>query len=295
MADVYLICEGPSDGLDVRVLNLIIAQKFSKAVLINAAGGDTSLGSVATWLEERSRRPLKNGALGPAIDRAYSIEDRNYRSPHEAESRWIPGAKRFMWRRHEIENYLLDARIVARTLETLRPDVDTWPADFPSTTDEVGNLLNTLAGTVLEHYVGWLTYWSLVDEKKRRGNTRIDWPSAPLSEHGTRDQWLEYLARECLRAKNDSTAFASLAEFDANGIVDLYDRLRSDSVARGRLLEDVGGHELMSALLSHMNRNGISHISLSLLESELIKALDHEYIPGYFEPDEFVELADRLV
>ena len=60
-------------------------------------------------------------------------------------------------------------------------------------------------------------------------------------------------------------------------------------------MEDVGGHELMSALLSHMNRNGISHISLSLLESELIKALDHSYIPGYFEPDDFVGLADRLV
>ena len=93
-----------------------------------------------------------------------------------------------MWRRHEIENYLLDARIVARAFQTLRPDVDTRPVHFPSTTEEVSNLLNTLAETVLEHYIGWLTYWSLVDEKKRRGNTRIDWPTPPLSEYGTRDQ-----------------------------------------------------------------------------------------------------------
>jgi hypothetical protein len=294
MAELFLICEGPTNGLDLRVLDLVIAQKLGKNVSINAAGGETSLGSVATWLEEKSR-PLQNGTLGQPIDRAYSIEDRNYRSTQEAESRWIPGGKRFMWRRHEIENYLLDARIVARAFQTLRPEVDTWPGDFPSTTDEVSNLLNTLAETVLEHYIGWLTYWSLVDEKKRRGNTRIDWPSPPLSEYGTRDQWLEYLARECLRAKNESTTFASLAEFDENGIADLYDQLRADSIARGRLLEDVGGHELMSALLSHMNRNKISHISLSLFESELIKALDHEYIPGYFEPDDFVRLADRLV
>jgi hypothetical protein len=176
MAELFLICEGHTDGLDLRVLDLVIAQKLSKAVTINTAGGDTSLGSVATFLEEKSRTPLKNGTLGPVVDRAYSIEDRNYSSPQIVESRWIPGGKRFMWSRHEIENYLLDARIVARAFETLRPDVNSWPVDFPSTTDEVSNLLNTLAGTVLEHYVGWLTYWSLVDEKKRRGHTRIDWP-----------------------------------------------------------------------------------------------------------------------
>lgn len=295
MAELFLICEGPTNGLDVRVLNLVIAQKLGKEVSINAAGGDTSLGSVATWIEEKSRKPLKNGALSPPIDRAYSIQDRNYSSPQEVESRWIPGGKRFMWRRHEIENYLLDARIVTRAFETLSPDIDTWPADFPRTTGEVSALLNTLAGTVLEHYIGWLTYWNLVDKKKRLSNTRIDWPNPPLSEYGTRDQWLEYLARECFRAKNDSTTFASLGEFDENSIADLYDYLRADSIARGRLLEDIGGHELMSALLVHMNRNGITHVPLGLFESELIKALDHEYIRGYFEPDDFAGLADRLV
>lgn len=117
MAEVYLICEGPADGLDVRVLNLVIAEKFSKAVWINAAGGDTSLGSVATWFEEKSRRSLKNGTLGPPVDRAYSVEDRDYCSAQEVEARWRPASKRFMWRRHEIENYLLDPRVVAGAFE----------------------------------------------------------------------------------------------------------------------------------------------------------------------------------
>lgn len=188
MADVYLICEGPADGLDVRVLNLVIAQKFSKAVLINAAGGDTSLGSVATWFEERSRRPLKNGTLSSPIDRAYSVEDRNYRSEQEVEVRWRPASKRFMWGRHEIENYLLDPRVVASAFEALRPDVDSWPGTYARTPDEVRALLNHLCHEMLEHHVGWLTYSTLVVDKRGRVDTRINRPSPPLSARGTRDQ-----------------------------------------------------------------------------------------------------------
>lgn len=53
---VQLVCEGPADGLDVRVLNIILAQKLACPVLILPFGGAASLGTVARWLEERVAR-----------------------------------------------------------------------------------------------------------------------------------------------------------------------------------------------------------------------------------------------
>ncbi len=57
----------------------------------------------------------------------------------------------------------------------------------------------------------------------------------------------------------------------------------------------MGGHELMSALLGYLNRQGLSHLSLSTLQNELVSAIEREYEPGVFSPDDFSELADRLV
>lgn len=295
MAELFLICEGPTNGRDLRVLNVVIAQKFSKAVRIEAAGGATSLGSVPKWFEEKSRWPLRSGTLGPPVDRAYSVEDRDYASTQEVEASWRPASKRFMWHRHEIENYLLDPRVVATAFEALRPDVDSWPATYARTPDEISALLNHLCTEMLENHVGWLTYSTLVDDKRGRVDTTISRPSPPLGARATRDHWLEYLAHECSRTKRDCTIFAGLEEFDEKHIGDVYDQLRADCALRGRLPDEVGGHELMSSLLAHMNQNGISHISQSLFETELIKALDREYVRGYFQPDDFGELADRLI
>lgn len=64
---IYLVCEGPHDGLDVRVLDLVIVQKLGRDVLVEPAGGDRSLGSVANYLEKRYRV------------RAFAVEDRNFR------------------------------------------------------------------------------------------------------------------------------------------------------------------------------------------------------------------------
>lgn len=39
---VYLVCEGLTDGLDVRVLDLVITQKLGRAVQVIPVGGDIS-------------------------------------------------------------------------------------------------------------------------------------------------------------------------------------------------------------------------------------------------------------
>jgi hypothetical protein len=78
VANVHLVCEGPADGLDRKVLSLLVVGVHSVAVQVSAAGGDTSLRGVAAWLEEHSRHPLPDGSLGPPRDVAVGIEDRNY-------------------------------------------------------------------------------------------------------------------------------------------------------------------------------------------------------------------------
>ncbi len=109
---LYLVCEGPGDGLDVRVLDLILAQKSQLLVRIEPAGGDSSLRSVARYLEERHRDV-----------RAYSIADRNYTPLAQVEALWNdPQSRHWMWRRHEIENYetLFDPNDFQNLAERLR-------------------------------------------------------------------------------------------------------------------------------------------------------------------------------
>lgn len=69
----------------------------------------------------------------------------------------------------------------------------------------------------------------------------------------------------------------------------------SDFLTSGRFLQDVGGKELMSALCSYVNQIGVPGLSRSLLEEELLKALDRLYRPGLFEPDDFAQLAEGLI
>ena len=96
---IYLVCEGPTDGLDGRVLNLLIVNKLGREVQIEPVGGDGSLWSVASWLEERSRIQRSDGTWSRPQDRVYAVEDRNYRSTEEAEQTWNSRSpKRWMWR-----------------------------------------------------------------------------------------------------------------------------------------------------------------------------------------------------
>ncbi len=293
MANVYLICEGPADGLDVRVLDAIIAQALGKNVVIEPAGGEGSLGSVATYFEERFPET-----------RAYCIEDRDYRSQQEVEAAWQKaGGKRFIWRRHEIENYLLDPRVVGGAFQSLREGVR--GADrLPQTVPEVDDFMQRLARPMVEHHVGRLTYRRLREKKNEAVDTRFMPPDPPPKPskgalYPGRKEWLDCLCSECSRAKEDCKTFAGMAEFEAPNVTTLYDQILAEInqptfFSSGQYLKDMGGHELMSALLRYLNEQGLSSLSRSDLETELINSFERQYKRVFF-PDDFSELADRLV
>lgn len=213
MTDLYLICEGPIDGLDVRVLDRIIAQKLGKAVFIYGAGGDTSLGSVATFFEERSRKASPDGLLVKAVDRAYSVEDRNFSSAETVASKWRPASKRFVWRRHEIENYLLDPGIVANAFASLSETLPDAVPNLPQTPEEIRAILETAAGPMIEEHVGWLVHAQLNERKNVGLNTRIKGPPGSLrasadSRYLSRQAWLAHLSTECTRIKQECSTFS---------------------------------------------------------------------------------------
>lgn len=94
---VHLVCEGGTTGLDNRVLDRLVIQFHNLSVQIAPSGGSGGLGAVRVYLRNRS-----------SIDVAISVEDRDYyRTQTEAHASWgNPAANRYIWRRHEIENYL---------------------------------------------------------------------------------------------------------------------------------------------------------------------------------------------
>jgi hypothetical protein len=289
---VYLVCEGSPNGLDNRVLNLVIVNRLSREVQIESAGGDRSLGSVAQYLTER---------YGV---RAFAVEDRNFRSLEEAEQTWArPNQTHWIWRRHEIENYLLDPRLVANAFRALRETSVRGADRLPDDEQAVFSLLQRLARPMLENHTGWLTYWHLVSCKNVEANDarllrpKDSFPDLPPPNN--RDEWLRYLCSECLRLKQACRHLTDDTTFDELVVIERYDSLLShvthpDFFNSGRFLLDLGGHELMSALCAYINQAGVPRLSQFDLQTELLNALDRLYKPGFFKPDDFAQLADKL-
>lgn len=290
MADIYLICEGSTDGLDRAVLDRIIAKKFGKNISIEAAGGDSNLRSVASYFEIRYSA------------HAYSIEDRNYRPRYEVEVFWAKlDGKRFIWRRHEIENYLLDPRVIADAFDSLRTTArGTWLSALPQTPEQVEEVLERLAQEMIEQHIGWLTYHRLEEELRKIITSQIQGPKPRLqppagARYPSRQEWLNHLHAECSRIRNQCATFAGASAFEKTSVSAMYDeRLagisQSDFYSSGRYLADMAGKELMSAL----NQQIAPKLSRSDLHTELINALERRYAPGFFVPDDFSELANWL-
>ncbi len=294
---IYLVCEGKSDLLDRKVLELIIVNHCHKNVKFESVGGDSSLKSVARWLEATSEN----------IHRAYVIEDRNFRPLSVAEQTWNdPNRKNFIWRRHEIENYLLDPRIIAAAFQALKASGVRGSDALPMTDQTVLGLLKTLARPMLEYHAGKLTFEE-VQDKHRQMRVSLCGPdegdllsqSASGISYPDRTGWLTYFETECTRLKQACQNLIADVQCDISVVEKLYDnnlsRLNTPLFFDQQLfLCEMGGHELMSQLLRYLNNELRLGISRPVLTKGLLEALDRLYQPGFFVPDDFQELAAKL-
>jgi hypothetical protein len=259
-----------------------------------SSGGDKGLGAVRAYLESATRHNPQNPS---PPDVAIAIEDRNYRPLAEVNATWANARRRsFIWRRHEIENYLLHPRLVLEMFNGFRGAGQSWAAKLPVSEADVNALLQTLALQVIENHAAEVLRTELV---QTLNPLRLSFgPPRP----NIRDQahWLPALENEAARLCNDCATASALSELQRTAIATRYQQLlavyqQPSFFASGDYLRDLGGHELLATLGSHLSGLVGGAISQQLLEDELLTALDRVYQPNaLFQPDDFAELAAIL-
>jgi hypothetical protein len=161
---VHLVCEGGTTGLDNRVLDGLVIQFHNMAVQMAPSGGSGGLGAIRVYLLNRSPN-----------DVAISVEDRDYyQTRAQAHVRWGNlGATAYVWRRHEIENYLLHPRVVLALFDDYRAAGMPWAATLPASEPDVLTLLQAVAAPLLENHVGEVLRVELLRHSTAGGNLQF--------------------------------------------------------------------------------------------------------------------------
>lgn len=285
---VYLVCEGTRDGLDQRLLNLMVVQRVgARNVRVEAVNGDSGLGSVAAWI--RDREP----GVGTII-----LEDRNLRSSEEVERAWREAetrsslSVRICWSRHEIENFLLIPHALVGALARL-PDAhrsSAWPADIPS----AEALLQCAARPLLVAHAARLCWWELRVLLNARG---LGLPHTP-SEPARFEAWRDALLRHASSIREENNRLWRHPELSDERITLRYDAALALVTApgfltSGRFLLDLGGHELMGGVARELG------LEQRKLAERLLTELAHRHAldASILIPDDVTRLqgiVDRL-
>jgi hypothetical protein len=292
---VHLVCEGGSTGLDNRVLDRLVIQYYNLSVQMAPSGGSGGLGAVRVYLLNRS-----------SSDVAISVEDRDYdRTQAQAHASWANlAARKYIWRRHEIENYLLHGRVVLALFDDYRAAGKLWAASLPASEPDVLILLRALAAPLLENHAGEVLRVELRDGSTAGGNLQFGAIRPPASSGASvADQgaWVPALQHEAARLCRVCTTAAALPALQPAAITARYQALLGQFQApafltSGDFLTDMGGHELMAALAAHLRGAGAPPgFTDSFLGEELLRVLTAIYQPGaIYQPDDFQELAAIL-
>lgn len=298
---VFLVCEGQHGSLDERVLNALVVQPSAPTVQTAPAGSDTSLGSVCQYIE----RPKPQSAPPAPPDVAVAVADRNYRPRAEADATWNNAARRrFVWRRHEIENYLLEPRVVLELFDNFRAAVPPpWAAGLPASEAAVGLFLQTRAAPLVENHAAEVLRAELVRALSPHGlRFGVRAPAPPQGAFAPgRAEWLPVLTAEATRILNGCATAGTLVAYQPNEIAARYQVLLAQFqnppfLAAGDYLFDLGGHELLQSLAFELRRlGGPPALTEQYLGTELLAALGRVYQPNtLFQPDDFAALGTIL-
>jgi len=291
MSVIYLVCEGTASDLDLAALEPLMEKLCeSHDLVVEPAGGWEQIAAVAMYLRDREKG-----------SRVLSVRDRDFDlSREEADARWQSGSDALAWRRFEIENYLLDPRVVGDTLRAISggPKIR-WPASLNAVLDDPIGVLAEVASGWLDHYAGqrcqkWL--WSQHRDVASRLDDMGDVTHPPWGE-GKWAAWLDDRARGLL------SNFAPLVADPEAEVARTLTKLREFTqaardpafIASGAFLIDMPGKELLRALMDWLSRKGVSGMDSNDLGRYLVDSLVNAYTPGFFAPtDDFAELAARF-
>lgn len=224
---IYLVCESDTANLDSRVIDQLIIQRHGLEVLVVGGGGDSGLGAIRQHLEQTDAVVSSPRTTIRSI--AHSIEDRNFQPIDRVEASWLAGKRRQIWRRHEIENYLLHPSALVHFVTHQLPG-----CGLPETGDAAIDLLIQIGKAHLEDHVGERIKHLWQQQVQGYG---LSFAPRRSAAHGApvplRQQWCPDLEAECERLLGASQSVSSLPNLQPGQVTARYDelhgRLQADS------------------------------------------------------------------
>lgn len=123
MAEVFLLCEGDSDA---PLLTAVFNQVLAAEIIPKPAGGSSIAASATEYLRRHQT----------GVTVAYVV-DRDYQKRGIADASFADGKRKFIWRRHAIESYLLAPAVIVEAFRGLKASVAQNPGGAPSWAKEL--------------------------------------------------------------------------------------------------------------------------------------------------------------
>lgn len=285
MPELLLVCEGTPTSLDVRVLEIALKPLTGRVSVRVYPAGDAK------------GRGMLCDALGIPSNQSLEIKDRDF-LPRATTLVLQPRVLR--WRRHEVENFLVDPDVVLVALTLLRRDADApaWLATLPVDRVGVVDLLANIARPLLPRYVGGLITSELARRCTLDNPTTFRRPRPPTD---TADAWAAALTTEATRVRQGCGALATDSDLDP-ATLDARYRARLRSLEGSAFLTsedfvlDMEGKCLRDGLLQVLRQAGARRLSANDLDTLLLQGLEELIGRGHcFAPDDFGELCAEVL
>lgn len=269
MKERWLYCEGQTDA---PVLKSVFAA-FGFDVIAESTGGNP--GEIVRWRRE-------NNVV------AASVSDRDYQSKVDCDASYSDGSVKFLWRRHSIENYLLEPVVVTAAINNIKRTLQAMPYP-PACTDAlpendveaIRNELHEAGKQLFFKESGCLCIHSLwVDLRESLGRIQQRVPAVFTSGNSvTEEDCVAALTAEAARLTTATSDAINSDALTEGGVARRYtEKLaeiqRPEYQQNMTFLHEFHGKRLLKAFLNRMNQSFGFQSSASLFTSELTIAIE---------------------
>ena len=269
-----LLCEGDSDE---RFLDRIFNTRELKAQQV---GGASNLRPTAAYFTQQNQL-------------VFTIQDRDFRPTSEAEECYSENyaGRHFMWRRHELENYLIEPRVIANCFKQLQPHSK---ITLPETDDSVRHWIKNLAQDLLEDQAGRRTSWEL------RHQLHNTFPTISSIFQGnaiqSREEWQNHLITAMEEMRSQAQQFEGFVQTTDADILQNYEAnlqvfSEPSFLDTDGHLKDFGGHEMVQKIYQEAQIN-VSRYRLQDFQTDLVNSFVEERNrdSSFLQPNDFDDL-----
>lgn len=294
MTELILVCEtSASDpSHEMRLLDGVLNGVHNCGAVVQGSGGDTGLRAVAAYLRATDRTRL-----------VATIRDRDYRPLEWAEKK--PDGPNFMWRRHELESYWLEPRVVRSAMAALAASLDrvpqppVWREKLQLGLADVEILLQRAAIACAPAEAAVMCLWRTARELNTVGRLQLAVGAPPMGSCA--DECRRYVLTACTPLREAVTRHSVCRLLDEEPLLRAYDQVLSEVsqaeyLGARHYLRDFSAKSVLAAFAEMLCAHLGGTLSLGLLRQELADAVLREYGAdrGLFAPDDFARLAEGL-